>query len=167
MVCPCCLFIIIFIGVSWIILELFQRREEVSSLTLVLIFEKVPMDRSISSSLYTYKEHAMAFTLSQDYLTQVTVKGFRRDGTEAPLENVVFSVDTAPDDPLGPIVELTPDGVNCVITPVRVGTVQFKVEADARIGDGISLLTGLATIDVVPGEAVNLDIQFSEPYPRP
>ena len=109
----------------------------------------------------------MAFTLSQDYFTQVEVKGFRRDGTEAPLENIVFSVDTAPDDPLGPIVTLEPAGNICIITPVRVGTVQFKVEADAHIGEGVKQLTGLATIDVVPGEAVNITIIFAEPTPRP
>jgi hypothetical protein len=150
----------------YLILDLPRLRKKRTPLPFILVFEKFPINRCLLAPLSRYKENIMSFTLSQDYMTLAEIHGFRRDGTEAPLENIEFSVDTDPADPLGPVVEIAPTDNTCLITPVRVGTVQFKVTADARIGDGVSLLTGLATIDVVPGEAVSLSIQFGDLIPR-
>jgi len=55
------------------------------------------------------------------------------------------------------------DGVYTLKAMGQLGTSQIDVTADARIGEGVSTLTGLETIEVVAGEAVAIALQFGEP----
>jgi hypothetical protein len=54
------------------------------------------------------------------------------------------------------------DGLSAVITPVGpLGTAQVKVEADADLGAGVTSLVTLGDIQVVGGQAVAGNINFT------
>ena len=101
------------------------------------------------------------YSLSADYKVTVTIpSGVDRFGKETPIESIVFSVDKP--EIIG-IEEITE--TSCTLVPLGIGTCQFKVEADAHIGEGVKSIVGLVDLEVIAGEAVTLNIVFGTPVP--
>jgi len=56
------------------------------------------------------------------------------------------------------------DGLSATFTPVGpLGSAQVSVSADADLGDGVTTITGLGTIEVIAGTAVTASINFGAP----
>lgn len=72
---------------------------------------------------------------------------------------------------VGPaIVTLAPsdDGLTCVATTTgALGTTQIAVSADADVGEGVQIISGLLDVEVVGGIAVNLSVTAGVPEEIP
>ncbi len=96
--------------------------------------------------------------LTTSQKVSVSVSGLDSKGFPAPLENVTF---TSSDET---IATVTSDGsASAVVTSVAPGSVQIQVSADAKIGDGETILPGTLDVVVIPGEAVTLTIATGTP----
>lgn len=60
-------------------------------------------------------------------------------------------------------VVAAPDGMSAVATSLDLGHAQVSVMADADLGEGVTLLTGVEEVDVVAGQAVALAISAGVP----
>ena len=68
------------------------------------------------------------------------------------------------------IVSVTPsdDGLSAVAAAGQnLGHAQISVKADADLGEGVRLITGVLEFDVVAGEAVSLSIIAGQPEDQP
>ena len=60
-------------------------------------------------------------------------------------------------------VQPLPDGLSAFAVAQDLGHAQISVMADADLGEGTTLITGVLEIDVVAGQAVGLTINAGEP----
>ncbi len=96
--------------------------------------------------------------LTTSQKVSVSVSGLDSKGFPAPLENVTFTSSDAT------IATVTSDGSSsAVVTSVAPGSVQIQVSADAKIGEGETILPGTLDVVVIPGEAVTLTIATGTP----
>lgn len=56
------------------------------------------------------------------------------------------------------------DGLSCeAVTTGKLGVAQVKVTADADLGEGVVPLVGVADVEVVASQAVNLELKAGVP----
>lgn len=68
------------------------------------------------------------------------------------------------------LIELLPseDGLSCIArTRGPLGVCQVKVTADADLGEGKVIITGLKDLKIVASPATTVNIEAGEPEPRP
>lgn len=64
-------------------------------------------------------------------------------------------------------LEVAADGLSATaVTTGTVGHAQVHVEVDADLGEGVRAITGLLEVDVMPTEAVTVEIHAGAPIPR-
>lgn len=80
-------------------------------------------------------------------------------GNPAPLENPTV---TSSDESIVTVASQD-DGSFLIASTGKLGTSQIVANADAKIGEGVSEITGTDTIEVVAGEGVLLGLSFGEP----
>ena len=103
----------------------------------------------------------MALILTDEQKVSLSVGFFTKAGNPA---NVDGTPTWASSDPA--IVTVTPseDGRSAVATTVGpLGTAQVTVSADADLGEGVKLVTGVLDIEVRPAEAVSAGIVAGTP----
>lgn len=106
----------------------------------------------------------MALILTDAQQVSLTVKPVNKAGNEAPVEGVEWSSsDTS-------VIEVVADAENplsaVVKTTGKIGNAQVKFACDARIGEGVSPLLSTLDVQVIPGEAVNVEINAGTPTDR-
>lgn len=92
--------------------------------------------------------------------TQRVTLAFRAEdaeGNEATVDTATKPVWTSGDETIAKL-EVAPDGLSAVIHGGKVGTTVVQVTADAKIGDGETLIFGSLEVEVLPGEAVSIAI---------
>jgi hypothetical protein len=98
------------------------------------------------------------FKLTAVQQVVVSANGVDAKGNPAPLEG--FKV-TSSDEAIATASEV--DG-SWVITALKPGFTQIDATADARIGEGETLLQAEpVTLEVIAAEAVTFSLQFGEP----
>lgn len=102
------------------------------------------------------------FVLTDSQQVKLTLKGQSAAGNEAPLENIVV---TSSDESIVTVTKESDDSFILSSTGA-VGTSQIQVTADARIGAGESEISGVETISVVSGEAIQIGLSFDDPMSR-
>ena len=60
-------------------------------------------------------------------------------------------------------LSVAPDGLSATAVALDLGHSQISVMADADLGEGVVLLTGIEEVDVVAGQAVSLAITAGVP----
>lgn len=102
----------------------------------------------------------MSYQLSLDNKVFIeSIQGVDRKGNAAALENVLI----VSSDPTVATVEEV-EGVTWVI-PQAAGLCQIQVSADAKIGEGEKTINGIVDLEVLPGEAVTISVNFGAPVP--
>lgn len=84
-------------------------------------------------------------------------------GNPAKVETVAWS--SSNEEVLTLVVAEDGMSVEAVTTGVT-GVAQVVVKADADLGEGVKELVGTLDVEVVPGEAVNLNLVAGTPGPR-
>ncbi len=111
-----------------------------------------------------FGDRLMALTLTDVQQVDLVVKPVNKAGNEAPVEGVEW----ASSDPS--VIEVVVDAANSlkalVKTTGKVGNAQVKFSCDARIGEGVSSLIATLDVQVVPGEAINVEINAGTPSDR-
>ena len=106
----------------------------------------------------------MSLILVDTQLVRFTISGADAANQPAPVEGVTV-ISSNPD-----VLTVEPDtvvvGGFIAVTTGLLGTAQLQATADARVGEGESLITGLLDVEVVPGEAVQLAINAGVPESR-
>jgi len=64
-------------------------------------------------------------------------------------------------------LSLSDDGTTCTVKAKKVGTARVSVEVDADLGPDVQTLGGFIDVSVVPGAAVNVEINTGTPEPQP
>lgn len=102
----------------------------------------------------------MSYQLSLDNKVFIeSIQGVDRKGNAAALENVLI----VSSDPTVATVEEV-EGVTWVV-PQSAGLCQIQVSADAKIGEGEKVINGIVDLEVLPGEAVTISVNFGAPVP--
>jgi hypothetical protein len=99
--------------------------------------------------------------LTDTQKVQMSIAAISAAGNPAPIEDVAV---TSSDETVI-IVSQSQSGYILSSTG-KVGTSQIVVTADAKIGEGIETLTGQETIEVIAGQAIQLELTFGEPTSR-
>ena len=129
------------IKIDWLAKELFLKETSTQDLPYLVI--------AVLIGLILFKGTKIMFKLPNDRNAQLSVSGVDSEGNPAELEGVTYTSsnpDVATVDETG------------LVTSVSVGSAQISVTADARLGEGEVLLTGLLDIEVIAGEAVAFEI---------
>lgn len=64
-------------------------------------------------------------------------------------------------------VEVSEDGKSAVLKPKGlVGSLKVQVSADADLGEGVKSIVGELSVDLLPGEAVTVEIKAGEAVPQ-
>jgi hypothetical protein len=107
----------------------------------------------------------LMFTLQDDQGVKVTVNPVDVKGNIAPVEASTFSVS---DDTILTVIPDPADPLSATITAVgKLGTCQVKWTADPVIGAGVGVITALADVEVVAGQAVSANITMGTPFQQP
>ena len=64
-------------------------------------------------------------------------------------------------------LSLSDDALTCTVKAKKVGTARVSVEVDADLGPDVQTLGGFVDVSVVPGAAVNVEINTGTPEPQP
>lgn len=104
----------------------------------------------------------MALILNADQKVKLTITPVDAYGNISVVENVVW---TSSNENVVVVEHLTATEVYAVALG-PVGDAQVSVVADARIGEGISELTGVIDFSVLPAEATALAVVAGTPEPK-
>lgn len=64
-------------------------------------------------------------------------------------------------------IEVSEDGKSAVLKPKgAVGSLKVQVSADADLGEGVKSIVGELAVDLLPGEAVTVEIKAGEAVPQ-
>lgn len=144
-----------FLFVLWLVLGIVLmiwlfRHPRVATRMVVIFGEPQPIE----------EVSIMSYQLSLDNKVFVeSIQGVDRKGNAAALENVLV---VSSDPTVAAVQEL--DGVTWII-PNAAGLCQIQVSADAHIGEGEKTINGIVDLEVLPGEAVTISVNFGTPVP--
>ena len=106
----------------------------------------------------------MALTLTDIQMVSLGVNPKSAAGNPASIESPVWSTS----DESIVTVNVDGTGLNAVVTTTgKLGSAQVKFECDAKLGEGVKPLFALLDIEVVPSDAINVDIVTSSPEDKP
>ncbi len=84
-----------------------------------------------------------------------------KDGFDAKVEG---APKWGSNDPSVLEVTQSEDGLSCVVKALKPGSAKVSVVADADLGEGVKEIVGEADVVVLSGEAVEVDLSFTEPH---
>ena len=90
----------------------------------------------------------------------LSIQPVDKKGHAAPVDGVPVWMSS---DETVLMLEVSADGMSAVALAGDPGHAQVSVMADADLGEGITLLTGIEEFDVVHGQAVGLSISAGVP----
>lgn len=108
------------------------------------------------------EENNMALVLNADQKVKLTITPVDAYGNLSVVENVTW--ESSDPSVLG-VEELSSTEVFAVAQG-PTGDAQIVVKADARIGEGEVILTGVVNVTVLPAEAVSLSVAAGSPEPK-
>lgn len=106
----------------------------------------------------------IVYTLRSDYKVPITIAGVDAAGNPAPLETIV--VTSSDEGMLLVEADATTPGLFWVVPVGPTGISQVRVSADAKIGPEVLELTALWDVEIIPGEAVTLQVMAGEAIAR-
>ncbi len=95
---------------------------------------------------------------------QLSIAGVDKKGNPAGLEGIIYS---SSDPSVAAVTQDAADPSKALVVAVAAGTAQINVRADADLGDGVTELTGVLDVTVVPGQAVSFVINTGTPEEQP
>lgn len=108
------------------------------------------------------KETKMSFILNADQKVKLTITPVDSYGNISVVENVVWA---STNEEVIAIEQLSDTEVYATALG-PVGDAQVSVVADAKIGEGVAVLTGVLDFTVLPAEAVALSVVTGTPEPK-
>lgn len=103
----------------------------------------------------------MPLILTDAQQVDLSVRPINKAGNEAPVEGAEW---TSSDPSVVEVVVSAESPLKALVkTTGKVGNAQVKFACDARIGEGVSPLMATLDVQVVPGEAVNVEINAGTP----
>lgn len=107
------------------------------------------------------EENNMALILNADQKVKLTITPVDSYGNLSVVENLTWESSDPDILTIEPNEELETEVYAVAVGPT--GDAQVVVRADARIGDGEVVLTGVVNVTVLPAEAVSLSVAAGEP----
>lgn len=104
----------------------------------------------------------MSFILNADQKVKLTITPVDSYGNISVVENVVWA---STNEEVIAIEQLSDTEVYATALG-PVGDAQVSVVADAKIGEGVAVLTGVLDFTVLPAEAVALSVVTGTPEPK-
>lgn len=138
--------------IHWLIERLRNHRGNGIAISLEFSVPLGSLTVGQSITITRAQEDRMKITLPNDKKFQITVGGKDKFGEPAPLENVSF---TSADSTIASVdsAGLVSPAIGHTTSPL-----QITVTADSLIGPGEHPLTGLIEFDIIPSEAVTMDV---------
>lgn len=104
----------------------------------------------------TFTGENLMFQLPDNKTANLAVSATDAAGVPATLDGAATF---ASSDPTIVVVEAAADGLSATIkpaAPVKLGTAQIQVSADADLGAGVTTINGLVDVEIVAGQATSL-----------
>ncbi len=101
-----------------------------------------------------------AYILTDSQKVTISIAAVDKKGAPADVQGIAFA---SSDTTVATVEQDAGDMTKAVVVAGMPGSAQISVTADADLGDGVSLLTGVFDLSVVGGQAVGLSVSAGSP----